>query len=240
MFCARSIWPRREASRKRFVSWPTASVFNRRRIRRQDSSSSCSPNSAPIAASFCADIPAAFSTPPTARTGTKIVTASEDHTARIWDARTGLQLLPPLPQADDVLVAVFSPDGKRVATGCEDGTARIWDAATGQPIGDVMKETDAIKSVRFSPDGKLLATGADNNFARNLGRDHGEACPHDPLATTIRFFPSPSVPTAAKFSPQPGTAAPMFLRRVPESSCSPFGITTIFSPRFSAPMANAS
>jgi WD40 repeat protein len=98
--------------------------------------------------------------------GMKIVTGSEDHTARIWDARTGLQLLPPLAQADDVLTAVFSPDGKRVATGCEDGTARIWDAQTGQPVGDPMKETDAIKSVRFSPDGKLLATGSDSNYAR--------------------------------------------------------------------------
>jgi WD40 repeat protein len=98
--------------------------------------------------------------------GTKIVTGSEDHTARIWDAHTGLELLPPLPQADDVLEAVYSPDGKHVATGCEDGTARIWDAMTGQPIGTVMKETDAIKSVRFSPDGKLLATGSDSNYAR--------------------------------------------------------------------------
>jgi len=98
--------------------------------------------------------------------GTKIVTASEDDTARIWDAHTGRQLLPPLSQADDVLMAVFSPDGKRVATGCEDGTARLWDAVTGQPIGAPMKETDAIKSVRFSPDGKLLATGSDSNYAR--------------------------------------------------------------------------
>lgn len=95
--------------------------------------------------------------------GTKIITGSEDHTARIWDARTGIELLP-LP--DDVAVAAFSPDGKRAATGCEDGTARIWDAGTGQPIGALMKETDSIKSVRFSPDGKLLATGSDSNYAR--------------------------------------------------------------------------
>jgi len=98
--------------------------------------------------------------------GTKIITASADHTARIWDARTGLELLPPLQQADDVLVAVFSPDGTRVATGAEDGTAQIWDAKTGRAVGAAMRETDAIKSVEFSPDGKLLATGSDDNYAR--------------------------------------------------------------------------
>jgi WD40 repeat protein len=98
--------------------------------------------------------------------GTKIITGSKDHTARIWDARTGLQLVPPLQLPDDVGTVAFNPKGTAVATGCEDGTAQIWDVATGKPIGVAMKETDAIKALDFSPDGKLLATGSDSNYAR--------------------------------------------------------------------------
>jgi hypothetical protein len=44
--------------------------------------------------------------------GTKILTASADHTARIWDARTGAQLTAPLEHDAAVESAAFSPDSK--------------------------------------------------------------------------------------------------------------------------------
>ena len=98
--------------------------------------------------------------------GTKIVTASEDQTARLWDAQTGRELTPPLHHDDAVLVASFSPDGKRVVTGSEDETAKIWDVATGRQVGLAMRTTGAIRCVKFSPDGKKLATGSDEGRAR--------------------------------------------------------------------------
>jgi WD40 repeat protein len=98
--------------------------------------------------------------------GTKIVTASADHTARIWDAQTGKQLVPPLQHGDDVLMADFSPDGRLVVTGSEDRTARVWDVATGRPIGAPLQAADAMRWVRFSPDGKLVATASDDSKAR--------------------------------------------------------------------------
>src|SRR5258707_10131279 len=58
--------------------------------------------------------------------GARIVTASADHTARLWDARTGRQLTSPLRHHDDVLMAEFSPDGAFVVTASEDHTARVW------------------------------------------------------------------------------------------------------------------
>ena len=117
--------------------------------------------------------------------GARIITASEDHTARIWDARTGRQLLPPLPHQDDVLRAVFSPDGTRVATCSDDRTARIWDAATGQPMGVPIQETDSIRFVQFSPDGKLLATGSDDNKARIWDARTGQ-----PVTPPIKYHES--------------------------------------------------
>ena len=63
--------------------------------------------------------------------GSRIVTASEDQTARIWDARTGRQLLPGFVHEGEVRMAEFSPDGTRVLTASADGTARVWDAQTG-------------------------------------------------------------------------------------------------------------
>ncbi len=60
--------------------------------------------------------------------GARVVTASSDGTARLWDAATGAPLGPPLRHEGPVRAAAFSSDGARVVTASSDGTARLWDA----------------------------------------------------------------------------------------------------------------
>jgi dipeptidyl aminopeptidase/acylaminoacyl peptidase len=62
--------------------------------------------------------------------GKLIVTASDDNTARVWDAETG-RLRATLTHAAAVNEASFSPDGKRIVTASYDQTARVWEAKTG-------------------------------------------------------------------------------------------------------------
>jgi hypothetical protein len=62
--------------------------------------------------------------------GSRIVTTSEDKTARIWDAATGKELAVLRGHEGQVNSAAFSPDGSRIVTTSTDATARIWDAAT--------------------------------------------------------------------------------------------------------------
>ena len=60
--------------------------------------------------------------------GKRIVTASADLTARIWDAASGKPISDHLRgHMDWVNSAAFSPDGERVVTASNDFTARIWD-----------------------------------------------------------------------------------------------------------------
>jgi WD domain, G-beta repeat len=66
--------------------------------------------------------------------GLRIVTASADKTARIWDAASGQPIGEPLKgHQGTVYSAAFSPDGLRIVTASGDGTARMWDVATGKP-----------------------------------------------------------------------------------------------------------
>jgi WD40 repeat protein len=96
--------------------------------------------------------------------GLRIVTASADKTARVWDSETGKAIGAPLEGHDSpVYDAAFSPDGRRIITASADKTARIWDAATGQPIGEPLKGHEgAVYSAGFSPDNRICRqNGAD-------------------------------------------------------------------------------
>jgi WD40 repeat protein len=58
--------------------------------------------------------------------GTRLATASEDRTAKVWDARTGQELLTLKGHTGAVHCVCFSPDGTRLATASQDGTVKVW------------------------------------------------------------------------------------------------------------------
>jgi hypothetical protein len=98
--------------------------------------------------------------------GQRIVTASDDNTARIWDAATGNEIAPLEGHSGSLRSAEFSPDGQRIVTASYDNTARIWDAATGKQIAPLEGHTDIVLSAAFSPDGQRIVTAFSDNTAR--------------------------------------------------------------------------
>ena len=66
--------------------------------------------------------------------GTRIVTASGDRTARVWDAKTGATRNVLRGHGLDVLAVAYAPEGTRIVTGSWDETARVWDATTGKAL----------------------------------------------------------------------------------------------------------
>ena len=98
--------------------------------------------------------------------GARIVTASDDRTARIWDAATGAEIAALRGHERAVAGAAFSPDGARIVTASDDRTARIWDAATGAEIAALRGHEGAVRSAAFSPDGARIVTASDDRTAR--------------------------------------------------------------------------
>ena len=84
------------------------------------------------------------------RDGLRIVTASGDGTARIWDTATGKEITVLRGHEGSVLSAAFSPDGSRIVTASGDKTARIWEAATGKEITVLRGHEGGVNSAAFT------------------------------------------------------------------------------------------
>jgi WD40 repeat protein len=93
-----------------------------------------------------------------------VLTASDDKTARLWDAQTGLPIGQPMRHEDSVNDAVFSPDGRIVATASSDRTVQLWTAVTGSAT----PTREDVKSADFSPNGLHIVTewGGNDGTAR--------------------------------------------------------------------------
>jgi predicted Ser/Thr protein kinase len=63
--------------------------------------------------------------------GSRLATASEDKTVKVWDVRSGAELFSLRGHAGRVTAVCYSPDGMRLATASYDQTIKVWDARTG-------------------------------------------------------------------------------------------------------------
>ncbi|MBL7521000.1 protein kinase, partial [Frankia sp. CNm7] len=85
--------------------------------------------------------------------GSRLVSAGDDQTVRVWDAVRGRQLARLTGHAGAVRAVVCSPDATQVISHGTDQTARRWEAVTGRVAGQYFMSGDAV----FSPDGRFAA-----------------------------------------------------------------------------------
>lgn len=98
--------------------------------------------------------------------GRRVVTASGDGSARVWDGDSGRLLRVLTGHTAKVTHAVWSPEGQRIVTSSEDGSARIWDGDSGRPLVPRMDHGSEVWGVAWSPDGTRVVTGGKDSIAR--------------------------------------------------------------------------
>ena len=98
--------------------------------------------------------------------GDRVLTGSDDGTARLWSLETGETLQSFAGHSRPVFSVAFSPDGARVLTGSGDGTARLWSLETGETLQSFAGHSGFVSSVAFSPDSARVLTGSRDGTAR--------------------------------------------------------------------------
>lgn len=98
--------------------------------------------------------------------GKKVLTSSQDGTAKIWDAQTGMLIADLKEHIAIIWEASFSPDGKKIVTASLDQTAKIWDAQTGILIADLKGHTQMVLGASFSADSKKIVTTSFDKTAK--------------------------------------------------------------------------
>ncbi len=90
--------------------------------------------------------------------GTRILTASNDGAARVWDAHTGAELVTFSDHKEGVTTALWSPSEKHVVTTGKDGAVKVWDADAGVELFTLDQPANL---AIWSPSGEQLLTAHD-------------------------------------------------------------------------------
>jgi WD40 repeat protein len=127
--------------------------------------------------------------------GTRLVTASRDNEARIWDVATGRSLHRLRAHYGAVVDARFSPDGRWIVT-AGPKTAGLWVASTGLLLGLLRGPTSPLTAAAFEPDSTAIVTSDRSGVVRRYVCDvcgsiqHLVALADDRLAATGRRLTS--------------------------------------------------
>ncbi|VBB80706.1 Putative HET containing-domain vegetative incompatibility protein [Podospora comata] len=92
--------------------------------------------------------------------GSRIVSASNDRTIRIWEAESGKEVRKLEGHGNWVVSVAFSPDGSRIVSASDDRTIRIWEAKSGKEVRKLEGHRGSVVSVAFSPDGSRIVSAS--------------------------------------------------------------------------------
>jgi WD40 repeat protein len=94
-------------------------------------------------------------------TGDFIVSASRDHTLKVWDAQTGTARLTLIGHTDAVWGCAISPACDFVASASADRMLKLWDVHTGTCL-TTLPLNGFLLACAFCPDGNYIVVGGED------------------------------------------------------------------------------
>ncbi len=98
--------------------------------------------------------------------GTRLASAADDNTVRLWNTETGEEVAVLKGHTDCVTGVAYSPDGYRLVSSSRDGTIKLWDAQAHEETATLTGHQGTVYGVAFSPDGSCFASAGYDNTVK--------------------------------------------------------------------------
>lgn len=98
--------------------------------------------------------------------GKQLLTAAADKLVRMWDLRTGAEILRCIGHTGAVTSLAVLPNKRRLVTGSSDATLAMWDLSTGEDLMRFFGHSGPVSACAVSPDGKRMLSGSHDKSLR--------------------------------------------------------------------------
>lgn len=128
----------------------------------------------------------------------RVVTASADQTAGLWDVATGKRIQTFAQHTGPLYSLAVSKDGRTLVTGAQDNTLRVWDLPMAQPLVRHAELNLGLTDLSLAPDGRSLIMTTSDGQVRTLDLSTnpavaGSRSGHGPEATCATWRSDGSV-----------------------------------------------
>jgi len=84
------------------------------------------------------------------KSGTIMISGSNDKSARLWDLKTGKEIRKLSVDCWKVTAVALSEDGSYAFTGCNDGSIKVWEVSTGKLLASAEGTGNYVRDLMFS------------------------------------------------------------------------------------------
>ncbi len=121
--------------------------------------------------------------------GKRAVTIGTDHLGRVWDIKSGAEIMKLTGPTDLLNTVAYAPNGQYIVAAGYEKIAWLWDAQSGKQLRQLTGHTDQIWNIAISPNSQYILTCGGDKTIRFWDAQSGKEVHEISLNATAAFSP---------------------------------------------------